>query len=694
MPWTSNDNVFGSSLIGYGDSFFKRCVRMVRTHNVLLDPNTVTDEEIEFTLKNLAYPRIWFYLKTAKVKNTGLPVFYDPQSSTSIEFGDEQVFRQALIDSANESFASSIAWIASAYAASILTSKTFHIVDNYADLAKHLEKIATATLEQLKQELCCSASEAPLKAPTKSPFDDISFYFAPAYDPLTDTLYERIELNWYERAIMEVIVGSTPEPAYYEVPNYTKPLQLAMQVQNAINNRSKRILTTLNAGGRTPAKIEIVPKADLPPDTDQIYQVEVALERLTAVARDKEIIQTVESINLVFRRYLYFVGSVPSQSDLDKAFGVGNSVFTVGPGGSVAPPTSPATTGGGIYSTLPTPTPGAIFWQITAVPNSEFIGNYTLGTVDVTTSLPPTLRNRLYKGYKWRCVNSIDPNFPSNNGVWVLEEEYPKLGFHEIKYGTKADYNELTRTGPHGIFLQLGSLKETKDVAGLTPLEDLSTINTFYFRVDDEIAWGSYFHTLTEEDVKESEVVGNTIPFGVFRYRVTGPNTTTLPANTTGYSTEDSDNLPIVSSIAFRVPAGASAAKIAQAFNHSLFNYYKTNNVLGAIIKNINAVTCTVNRAEPLTIAVVIDFTELPTPISIATGNYSEPLSSFTNEPKSLYLASPLVKPTSIQADDSNPNGFITDGKGSALLVRQKFSDRHQYVRDKLNIIYTGGYKP
>jgi len=125
-----------------------------------------------------------------------------------------------------------------------------------------------------------------------------------------------------------------------------------------------------------------------------------------------------------------------------------------------------------------------------------------------------------------------------------------------------------------------------------------------------------------------------------------------------------------------------------------LFNYYKTNNVIGAIIKNTNAVTCAVNRAEPLTIAVVIDFTELPAPISIATGNYSEPLSSFTNEPKSIYLTSPLVKPTSIQADGSNPNGFITDGKGSALLVRQKFSDRHQYVRDKLNSIYAGGYKP
>jgi hypothetical protein len=152
--------------------------------------------------------------------------------------------------------------------------------------------------------------------------------------------------------------------------------------------------------------------------------------------------------------------------------------------------------------------------------------------------------------------------------------------------------------------------------------------------------------------------------------------------------------LPIVPSISFRVPAGASAAQIAQAFNHSLFNYYKTNNVIGAIIKNANAVTCAVNKAEPLTIAVVIDFTELPAPISIATGNYAEPLSSFTNEPKSLYLTPPLVKPTSLRADESNSNGFITDGRGSALLVRQKFSEQHQYVRDKLNSIFAGGYRP
>lgn len=692
MPWTGNDNIFGSSLVGYGDSFFKRCIRMVRTHNVLLDENTATNEEIEFTLKNLAYPRIWFYLKTAKVKNTGLPVFYDPQTSVSTDFGDENVFRQALFDSPNESFASSIAWIASAYAASILTSKTFHIVSNYADLAKHLEKIATATLEQLKQELCCSTSAPPLQAPTKSLFDDISFYFAQAYDPLTNVLHERVELPWYERAIMEVIVGSTPEPAYYEVPNFITPLQLAMQVQSAINNRSKRILTTLNAGGRTPAKIEIVPQSLLPPDTNQVYQVEVALERVTAAARDKEVVQNVESVNLTFKRYLYFPGASPNQTDLDNAFGAGNSVFTVGPLGSVAPPTSPATTGGGIYSSLPTATPGAVFWQVTRVPDIEFNANYTLGTVNVTNTIPTTLRNNLYKAYKWVCISATDPDFPTNNGIWRIEDSYPKLGFHEIKYGTKADYNLLTRTGPHGIFLELGSLRETNNVSGLTPLEDLSTINTFYFRVDDEVSWGSYFHTLTDEDLKEDEVAGNTIPFGVFRYRVTGPNLTTLPANTTGFSTEDADNLPIVPSISFRVPSGATAAQIAQAFNHSLFNYYKINNILGAIIKNTNAVTCAVNRAEFLTIAVAIDFTELPAPISIATGNYSEPLSSFTNSPKSLYLTAPLVRPNTSQSNNLDEEKFITDGKGSALLVERKFTSQHQYVRDKLNSIYSSGY--
>lgn len=662
---------------------------MVRLQNVLLDANTFTDEQISFTLKNNSYPRIWMYLKTTRDRASGLPVFYDPDTSTSTTFGDEAVFRQALIDSNNESFASSIAWVASALCAATLTSNLFHIVGQYADLARVLEQQAITTLEQLKQDLCCNGLvQQPLTATINSA--GTALYFANGYDFINDQLIERITLQPYETLILETIIGSTPEPAYYVVPTGSKAIQIANLVQNSINNRSRRIVTTLNAGGKTPAKVKIIPRADLVQEGNPTtFFLDVALDVVAALARDRDVLQDYESINVTFKKYLTFAGVQPSTQDLTIAFGAGNSQFTV----STAP-ISPATSGGssGYTTTLPTPTVGARFTQVTRISATEFSPIYDFGASNTTRTLPSLLTDTLYTGYEWECTSASDPNNLSNNGIWQLVDTYPKIGLNnQLVYGSVPDYNQLTYTGPHGIFLDITAAGATAGGAAPEDIED-GLINTFYFRVDDENAWNINTSTLDALEIKQDiESVGAVIPAGLFKYRVGGPDLTTLPAHTGNYTTLDSDNLPIVEPIIFRVASGSSAQQIAQAFNHSLFNYYKQNNILGAIVRNPNAVTCTINKAEVLTIGLTVDFLELPAPISIATGSIEEPLSIFSNDSKSVFLQAPLVRPIAANAGGAAEEVPLNDGKATAKLVEQKYSSRHRYVLDEMNSIYGYG---
>jgi hypothetical protein len=274
-----------------------------------------------------------------------------------------------------------------------------------------------------------------------------------------------------------------------------------------------------------------------------------------------------------------------------------------------------------------------------------------------------------YDGLDYYCANTVSSggaNPYTNNTVWkVLYNSHNDLINYRslptskdyvdgILYGLLPNYTFLDRRGPHSLIIgvEKGTVKTT---------------------TGSRVGSGS----TTDPAVKEKDIpIPNT-----FYFRLTGaPVTGTLSARVS------SSNSTVVAPWSIDL-VDASAEDVALAFLNSLYTVSQASDTLGVLVYP-HAVEIVAFQTTKEEVRVVVDITQVPAGLEIATGTPIEEKTPYKNKPRSVSVDAKVAR-TTTQSPTDQTEELLTKFSGSASLTKHKKSSGLQHVYDKMDFLNT-----